>query len=168
MPGPFNLDHLHPFEPLLSCKFSNFFTFILGGQFLLPQRSNYEKREIIQLQNWLRQAGFQYLGHSNWAKCSPLSSYCAIIIPPFSLSYPGGQFLLPQRSNNQKREFFQLQKLNETWACAGGIKLDHLQTIKPLLFPNFSNFSIFILGGLFLLPQRDNNQKRAFSNPKIG
>ena len=35
----------------------NFFTFILGGQFLLPQRANMEKREFIQLQNWMRQRG---------------------------------------------------------------------------------------------------------------
>ena len=53
--GPFNLDHLHPFEPLLSSEFSNFFTFILGGQFLLPQRANNGKREFIELQNWMRQ-----------------------------------------------------------------------------------------------------------------
>ena len=40
VPGAFKLDHLHPFKPLLFWKFSNFFPFILGGQFLLPQRSN--------------------------------------------------------------------------------------------------------------------------------
>ena len=37
MPGPFNLDHLHPIKALLVLTFSNFFTFILGGQFFLPQ-----------------------------------------------------------------------------------------------------------------------------------
>ena len=57
VPGPFNLDHLRPFEPLLFRKFSNFFTFILGGQFLLPQRANMQKRNFSQLQNWMRQRG---------------------------------------------------------------------------------------------------------------
>ena len=35
-PGTFKLDHLHPFKPLLFWKISMFFTFVLGGQFLLP------------------------------------------------------------------------------------------------------------------------------------
>ena len=38
VPGAFKLDHLHPVKPILFSKFYNFFTFILGGQFLLPQR----------------------------------------------------------------------------------------------------------------------------------
>ena len=32
-------------------QFSTSDTFILGGQFLLPQRANMEKREFLQLQN---------------------------------------------------------------------------------------------------------------------
>ena len=51
MPGAFKLDHLQPFEPILSQKIFNFCTFILGGQFLLPQRANMEKRDFIQLQS---------------------------------------------------------------------------------------------------------------------
>ena len=35
--GAFKLDHLHPVKPILFSKFYNFFTFMLGGQFLLPQ-----------------------------------------------------------------------------------------------------------------------------------
>ena len=54
MPGAFKLDHLHPFKPLLFLKFSTCFTFILGGQFLLPQRANNEKREFPQLKNWMK------------------------------------------------------------------------------------------------------------------
>ena len=53
MPGIFKLDHLHPFKPLLFWKFSIIFTFILGGQFLLPQRSNNGKREFIHPQTHL-------------------------------------------------------------------------------------------------------------------
>ena len=37
----------------------------------------------------------------------------------------------------------------------GAFKLDHLQPVKPILFPTFSNFYIFILGSQFLLPQRE-------------
>ena len=35
--GVFKLDHLHPIKPLLFWKIFNFFTFLLGGQCLLPQ-----------------------------------------------------------------------------------------------------------------------------------
>ena len=34
VPGAFKLDHLHPVKPILFFKFYNFFTFILGGQFI--------------------------------------------------------------------------------------------------------------------------------------
>ena len=47
----FKLDHLHPFKPLLFRKFSDFFTFILGGQFLLPQRAKNGKRGFIKLKS---------------------------------------------------------------------------------------------------------------------
>ena len=56
--GVFKLDHLQPFKPILFWDFPNFFTFILGSPFLLPQRDNYEKGELSQLQKWIRQRGF--------------------------------------------------------------------------------------------------------------
>ena len=62
VPGTFKLDHLHPFKPLLFWKISIFFTFILGGQFLLPQRANNGKREFTQLQKWMRQRVFSAWG----------------------------------------------------------------------------------------------------------
>ena len=34
VPGAFELDHLQPFVPIIFLKFCNFFTFMLGGQFL--------------------------------------------------------------------------------------------------------------------------------------
>ena len=55
MLGAFKLDHLQPLEPLLLWEILNFFTFILEGQFLLPQRANNGKREFFQPQNWMRQ-----------------------------------------------------------------------------------------------------------------
>ena len=45
VPVAFKLDHMHPIEPFLLQKIFNFFTFILGGQFLLPQRANNGKGE---------------------------------------------------------------------------------------------------------------------------
>ena len=58
MPGAFKQDHLQPFEPILSQKIFNFFTFILGGRFLLPQRANYEERKFSQPQKWIRERDF--------------------------------------------------------------------------------------------------------------
>merc|ERR1711978_593562 len=43
-------------------NYSIFFTFILGGQFLLPQRANNGKREFFQLQNRMRQGVFSDWG----------------------------------------------------------------------------------------------------------
>ena len=52
------------------------------------------------------------------------------------------------------------------FSMPGALKLDHLQSIKPILpwnFSKFSKFSIFILGSNFLLPQRANNGKVEFT-----
>ena len=45
----------------------------------------------------------------------------------------------------------------------GAFKLDHLQSIQPILFWNFSVFFTVILGSHFLLSQRANNGKREFT-----
>ena len=62
VPGAFKLDHWHPSKPLLIWHFSKLFTFILGGQFLLPQRANSEKGEFCQFQKWMRQGIFSAWG----------------------------------------------------------------------------------------------------------
>ena len=64
MPGVFKLAHLHSFNPLLISKYFNFFTFILGGQFLLPQRANIGKLYESEY--------FQCQGPSDWTISSPL------------------------------------------------------------------------------------------------
>ena len=46
VPGALKLDHLQPFKLILSQTFPTFSSFILGGQFLLPQRANTEEREF--------------------------------------------------------------------------------------------------------------------------
>ena len=45
----------------------------------------------------------------------------------------------------------------------GAFKLDHLQSIEPILFWTFSIFFTFILGSHFLLTQRANNGKVRFT-----
>ena len=87
MPGAFKLDHLQPFKPILFWKIFNFFTFILGSPFLLPQRANNGKREILATSNMDEAEGFQCLGHSNWITCSLLSHFCSVNFSTFSLSY---------------------------------------------------------------------------------
>ena len=75
--GTFKLDHLQLIEPILFHKSFNFCTFILGGQFLLPQRVNNGKRGFIQLQNWMRQRGF-----SAWAiQTGPFAAHWAHFVP---------------------------------------------------------------------------------------
>ena len=77
VPGAFKLDHLHPFKPLLFRKFSIFFTFILGGPFLLPQRTNNGKREFSQPQKWMRQKVFSAWG----IQTEPFTSHSTPFVP---------------------------------------------------------------------------------------
>ena len=66
VPGAFKLYHLQPIEPLLFPNFCIFFTFILGGQFLLPLRANYQKKGIRPTPKLNGTEGFRCLGHTNW------------------------------------------------------------------------------------------------------
>merc|ERR1739842_198225 len=106
------LDHLQPLEPILFPKFFNFFPFILGSPFLLPQRANYGSWENFPFPNMDETEGFQCLGHSNWTTCSPLSPFCPEIFPTFSLSY-WGPFLLPQRANYGSWKNFSFPNMDE-------------------------------------------------------
>ena len=77
VPGAFKLDHLQPFELILSQKIFIFFTFILGGQFLLPQRANMQEREFSQLQNWIRHRGLGAWG----IQTGPFAAHWAHFVP---------------------------------------------------------------------------------------
>ena len=97
----FQLDHLQPFEPIWLSRFSNFFTFILGSQFLLPQKANYEKREFSQLQpsNDFRICSVlhgQKMGRGFVAvvRITSLSS----LLRPFACSKPNHNRYVPFRS----------------------------------------------------------------------
>ena len=58
----FKLDHLQPVKLLLSQTISNFLTFILGSQFLLPQREKGWKWENGILPTWVRNKDFSGFG----------------------------------------------------------------------------------------------------------
>merc|ERR1739842_70987 len=90
------LDHLQPLEPILFPKFSNFFPFILGSPFLLPQRANYGSWENFLFPNMDETEGFQCLGHPNWTICSLLSQSCFPNFSTFPLSYWGAHSYYPR------------------------------------------------------------------------
>ena len=163
VPGAFKLDHLQPNEPLLLWKIFNFFTFILGGQFLLPQRANYGKREFFQLQNWMRQRGLGAWGIQTGPFAALCTSHILKLFHLFHLHtgeansyYPRRPIIRNGNSSNFKTEW------DRGFSVPGAFKLDHLQPIKPLLFQYFFTFSTFILGDHFLLPQKANYQKWEF------
>ena len=56
--GPFAAKHLVKF----TAKMFHLFTFILEGQFLVPQKANRQKGELSQLKNWMRQRDFRAWG----------------------------------------------------------------------------------------------------------
>ena len=167
--GAFKPDHLHPFKPLLFNKFSNFITFILGGQVLLPQRANNGERGDLPTPKLNEKEGFQCLGQSNWTICIRLNPFWIGNFLSFSLSYweansyyPRGPIMGKGNSSNPKIGW------ERGFSVPGAFELDHLQPFKPLLFWKFSIFFSFILGGHFLLPQGPIKGKGNSSNFQIG
>ena len=51
--GIFILDQEEAVDYILFSEILQFFTFILGSNFLLPQRANNGKVDFTQLQNWM-------------------------------------------------------------------------------------------------------------------
>ena len=62
------------------------------------------------------------------------------------------------QAGNGKMEISQPEN-DTSFSVPGAFKLDHLQPSKPILFPKFYNFFIFMLGGQFLLPQGEEGWK---------
>ena len=141
MLGAFILDHLQPFKPFLFWQFSICFFFILGCQFCLPQRANSEKKGYSQLQKWMIQRGL-----SAWGIQTRPFAHLHFFKPILSL------------------QFFNLFHLYT--GMLGAFKMDYLQPFKHILYWQFSICFPFILGGNFLLPQRDNTQKGILSTQK--
>ena len=85
VPRAFKLDHLQSLEHIWFWKFLNFSAYILGGQFLLPQRSNKWKREFNQLQNWMRQRVLGTMGIQTGSFAAPWAHLVLEIFILFSL-----------------------------------------------------------------------------------
>ena len=87
----FRLNHLHHFKPNSSWKFSNFFTCILGSQFLLPQKARgpIMGKRILTTPKLNETLGFNRFGHSYWTISTTLSPFHSENFPNFSSSYWG-------------------------------------------------------------------------------
>ena len=145
MPGAFKLDHLHAYKPLLSWRNSIFFTFILGGQFLLPQRANYGKREFFQLQNWMRQRGL-----GGWSiQTGPFAALCTShILKLFHLFHlhTGRPILITPEGQKWEKGILPSAKMNETggfeclgppnWTICSPLHLSHFEII-PTFPPSY-------------------------------
>ena len=123
MPGAFKLDHLQPFAPLTFSNYTIFFTFILGGQFLLPQRANNGKREFSQPQKWMRQWVFS-ASDIHTGPFVSLYAYFALKVFQLFHLHTGEPILITQKANHGKREFFQLQN----WMRQRGFSAWGIQT----------------------------------------
>ena len=133
--GLFKLDHLQPFEPFLFWQFSICFIFILGGQFLLPRRTNCEKGGHFPFSEMGETRHFQCLGHSNWTICSPWSPFCSgnfqfvsSLYWEANSYYPRGLIVRMGTFSNSKTEW------DRGISVLGAFKLDHYHPFKPILF----------------------------------
>ena len=134
VPGAFKLDHLQPLEPILLWQFFNFFTFILGSQFLLPQRANNGKGEFFQPKKVDETEEFQCLRHSNWTSCIPLNHFCSRNFPICFLSYWEANCYYPRGLTKGKGDSPNFRKeWDSGFSVLGTFKLDHLQSFKPIL-----------------------------------
>ena len=84
--------------------------------------------------------GFQYLGHSTWAICSPLSQFCSPNFPTFSLSSWRANSYYPRegKAENGKGEFSQ----HEWIGCLGHSSWTMCSPLSQFCSPNFPTFSL--------------------------
>ena len=97
----FNYKHIQKGDILfiLSCEK------IIPNKYLKFHKHNIIIHPTLKLNETER---FACQGHSIWSICIPLSHFCSENFPNFFTFILGGQFLLPLRANNGKREFIQL------------------------------------------------------------
>ena len=107
---------------LCSKKISFFFTFILGSQFLLPQRANNGKSGILP--NSKLDQGLSKLGafkqFSNGTICSPFRPLRFEIFPSFSFSYWGTISYFPRQINGNVAR---APSVNRVLRCVGRLCL---------------------------------------------
>ena len=108
LPGPFKLDNLHPVEPLLSWNLCNFSTFILGTHSYYPRVPIIRKGNSSNFKiEWDR--GFSVPGAFKLDYFHPFKPFWFRKFSTFFTFILGRKLLLPQRANNGKGEFSQLQ-----------------------------------------------------------
>ena len=124
-----------------------------------PERGKLKMGKLIS-PNLSMAQGFGRLGHSNWTIFNYLSQFYFPNFTTFSLSCWEANSYYPRvrKAENGKMDFSQPEYGRGVWV-PGAFKLDHLQPFKPILFSKFYNFFTFMLGGQFLLPQREDGWK---------
>ena len=120
LPGEFKLDHLQPIQPILFWYFSNFYTFILGNQFLLPQRANNGKSEFFQLKNWMRQRVLSAWGINPGPFWASWAKIWAKIFDHLDL-YTGAPFSYYPRENRKGRKGMQKSKDANSTQCSQAV-----------------------------------------------
>ena len=112
------------------------------------------ERGILPTPNMDDTEGFQCLGQSNWIICSPLSQSCPQKFPTFSLSYWGAHSYYPRGPIMRKGNSSNFQYgWDRGVSVPGAFKLDHWQPFKPILFWNFSTFSLSYWGAHSYYPR---------------
>ena len=169
MLGAFKLDHLQSIEPILCQKIFIFFTFILGGQFLLPQRANYGKREFFQLQNWMRQRGLGAWGIQTGPFAALCTSHILKLFHLFHL-HTGRPILITPEGQYWEKGNFSTPKLNETegFQCLGHSNWTICSPLSHFCFQIFTTFSLSYWEANSYYPRGLIMGKGNSSNFKIG
>ena len=147
----------------------NFFTFILGGQFLLPQRANNREKGINPTLKLDETGGLLCLGHSNWTICSLISHFCPKMFENFPLSYWGPILITPDGQLSEKG-ILPAPKLDETegFHCLGHSNWTICSLLSPFFSENFSTFPLSYWGANSYYPRGPIIRKGSSSNSKIG
>ena len=124
-----------------------------GLPFLITPELRMRKRDSPK-NGW--DTGFLYFGQSNWTIYSLLNWFCSIIFPSTWPLYRGLPFLITQE--------LKIRKWNSPKnGCDTGVsvlwamELDRLQSVKLILFNNFSTTLIFTLGApISYYPRAEN------------
>ena len=129
------------------------FHFHTGRPILITPESQWWEKGIHSTPKVNETGGFQCLGHSSWTIYFPLNPFCSRKFPSFPPSYWEANSYYPREPILGKGSSPNFKiGWDRGFSVPVTFKLDNLQPIKPLLFPNFYNFFTFILGGQFLLP----------------
>ena len=99
------------------------------------------KRWYLSKIGWF--SGFQCMDYSNWTICSPLSHFCFQNFWSFSLSYWGANSYYPREPIIGRGNFSKSRtEWDEGFSVPGAFKLDHFQSIEPILFQQILNFPV--------------------------